>query len=222
MNVTGLEQFHQYKSNDETDSGPFQATQSSLHHPALTLTQARATLKRTCGLCQHVPLARQTPVLRDETGAKSAGADLRYGEGGRTLFLVKKRQVRFISSALHFLDWNEMKGGRVNGVTLSGGRFWVGKKMAKVSVTSLGADFGPMHIVRRVQVFDQKIVRDRFAECGQANLRIEFIDRSEEWFQGNDINVDTLLIVVPKLILERRFGATLPHDPKFLGFQSLF
>jgi len=50
MNVTGLEQFHQRKSNDETDSGPFQATQSSLQHPAQILTQAQATLKRTSGL----------------------------------------------------------------------------------------------------------------------------------------------------------------------------
>jgi len=51
-----------------------------------------------------IPVAAPDPVLRDETGAKSAVADLRYGEGGRTLFLVKKRQVRFIPSALHFLD----------------------------------------------------------------------------------------------------------------------
>ena len=115
-----------------------------------------------------------------------------------------------------------MEGGRVNGVTLSRGRFRIGKNMAKVSVTSLGAHLGPTHIVRRVQVLDQKIFRDRFAKCGQADLCIEFIDRSEEWLEGNDIDVDTLLIAVPKLILERRFGATLPHDPKFLGFQSLF
>ena len=33
MNVTGLEQFHQGKSHDETDGGPFEASQNGLKHP---------------------------------------------------------------------------------------------------------------------------------------------------------------------------------------------
>ena len=33
MNVTGLEQFHQGKSNDETDSSPFEASENGLKHP---------------------------------------------------------------------------------------------------------------------------------------------------------------------------------------------
>ena len=47
MNVTGLEQFHQGKSNDETDSSPFKASKSGLKHPGQTLAQATTTLKRT-------------------------------------------------------------------------------------------------------------------------------------------------------------------------------
>ena len=34
MNVTSLEQFHQSKSHDETDGGPFEASQSCLKHHA--------------------------------------------------------------------------------------------------------------------------------------------------------------------------------------------
>ena len=64
MNVARLEQFHQRKSNDETDSRPFEASQNCLEHPAQILTQARATLKRTCGLPpprprRHAAAARQ-------------------------------------------------------------------------------------------------------------------------------------------------------------------
>jgi hypothetical protein len=45
MNMTGLEQFHQRKRDDETDSGPFEASQSGVKHPGPTLAQANAALK---------------------------------------------------------------------------------------------------------------------------------------------------------------------------------
>jgi hypothetical protein len=45
MNMTGLEQFHQCKRDDETDSGPFEASQSGVKHPGPTLAQANAALK---------------------------------------------------------------------------------------------------------------------------------------------------------------------------------
>ena len=110
-----------------------------------------------------------------------------------------------------------MEGGRVDGVTLSGGRFWVGKEMAKVGIASFGAHLGALHIVRSVHVLDEQIFRDRFAECGQPDLAVEFVELSEERFAGNDIDVDARAVLIPKLILERRFGATLPHDPILLG-----
>ena len=40
MNMAGLEQFHERKSYDETDSTPFEASQNGLKHPAQTLAQA--------------------------------------------------------------------------------------------------------------------------------------------------------------------------------------
>src|SRR6266496_1698809 len=50
-----------------------------------------------------------------------------------------------------------------------------------------------------------------------ADVAVEFVERSEEWFAGNDIDIDAGALVVPQLILERRLGATLPHDGIFLG-----
>jgi hypothetical protein len=42
-----------------------------------------------------------------------------------TLFLLHKRQVRFVTSIFHFFDRDKMEGGRVNDVTLSRGRLRV-------------------------------------------------------------------------------------------------
>jgi hypothetical protein len=110
-----------------------------------------------------------------------------------------------------------MEGGRVNGVILSGGRFRVGKEIAKVGVTSFGAHLGALHIDRSVHLLDEEIFRDRFAECRHADAGIEFVERSEQWFAGDDIDVDAGTLVIPELVLIRRLGATFPHDEIFLG-----
>jgi hypothetical protein len=93
-----------------------------------------------------------------------------------------------------------MEGGRVNGVTLPGGRFRVRKEMAKVGIASFGAHLGALHIVRSVQALDEEIFRDRFAKRGHAEAAIEFVKRSEEWFAGNDIDVNAGALVVPDSI----------------------
>ncbi|SRR5713101_345858 len=141
-----------------------------------------------------------------------------YSDPVRALLFLQKRQERFVTFVFHSFDWNEMEGGRVNGVTLSGGRFRVGKEMAKMGVTSFGAHLGALHIVRSVQLLDEEIFRDRFAKRGHADAAVEFVERSEQWFAGNDIDVDPGPLVVPELILESSLGATFPHDEIFLGF----
>src|SRR5947208_15230125 len=140
-----------------------------------------------------------------------------YSDPVRALLFLHKRQERFVTFTFHFFDWNEMEGGRINGVTLSGGRFRVGKEMAKVGVTSFGAQLGALHIVRSVQVLDEEIFRDRFAECGHADAGVVFVERSEEWFAGNNIDVDAGALVVPEFVLKRGLRATFPHDGIFLG-----
>ena len=59
MNMAGLEQFHQYKSHDETDGTPFEASQNGVKHPAKTLAQATTALKRALVLgATHTQLTR--------------------------------------------------------------------------------------------------------------------------------------------------------------------
>jgi hypothetical protein len=86
-----------------------------------------------------------------------------------------------------------------------------------VGVASFRAHLGALHIVRSVQVLDEEIFRDRFAKRGHAGATVEFVQRSEEWFAGSDIDVDASTVVIPELVLKRRFGATFPHDEIFLG-----
>ena len=128
------------------------------------------------------------------------------------LLFLQQRQERFVTFLFHSFHWDEMEGGRVNGVTLSGGRFRVGKEIAKAGIASFGAHLGALHIVRSVQVLDEEIFRDRFPECGHAGATIEFVQRSEEWFAGNDINVDAGTLVIPEFVLKGGLRATCPHD----------
>jgi hypothetical protein len=140
----------------------------------------------------------------------------------RTLLFLQKRQERFVTAAFHFFFRNEMEGGRIDGVTLSGGRFRIGKEMAKVSVASFGAHLRTLHIVRSVQVLDEEIFRDRFAKCGHAYARVVFVERNKEWFAGDDIDINAGALVVPELVLENPLGATFPHHEIFLGLQPVF
>src|SRR5437667_10052954 len=110
-----------------------------------------------------------------------------------------------------------MEGGRVDGVALSGRRRRVGKEMAKVGIASFGAHLSALHIVRSVRFLDEKILRDRFGKRGVAGAAIEFVERSEEWFTGNDIDVDAGALVLPELVLKRSLAATFAHDEVFLG-----
>src|SRR5262245_21151280 len=111
-----------------------------------------------------------------------------------------------------------MKRGGVNDVPSAGGRIWVGKDVAKASVTSLGAHLDPLHFVSVVGHLDKEIVRNGFRERGQADFAVELVDGSEKRFASNDINVDADLLVIPELILKRCLRAVLPHHAPFLGF----
>lgn len=67
-----------------------------------------------------------------------------------------ERQVLFVTSVLHFADRDEVEGSRVNDVTLSAGRFRIGKHIAKVGVTSLGVHLCTLHVVRSIQALGQR------------------------------------------------------------------
>jgi hypothetical protein len=115
-----------------------------------------------------------------------------------------------------------MESGRVNGVALPCRRSWVGKEMAKVGTAAFGTDLSALHVPRGVHFFDHEIFRDWFGKRGPAGAAIEFVERSKEWFAGDDIDVKADTLVVPELILEGGLGAILAHDKILVRLQSPF
>ena len=105
-----------------------------------------------------------------------------------------------------------MEGGRVDGVALSRRRSRVGKEMPEVGIASFGANLRALHVARSVHAFNEEIFRDRLGKRGPARAAIEFVERSKEWFAGDDVDVDAGTLVVPELILEGSLCAILPHD----------
>jgi len=110
-----------------------------------------------------------------------------------------------------------MERGGVNRVALSGGRFGVGENIAEMGVAAFGGDSGALHIVGSIQFLNQQIFRDWLGKGGLADAGIVFVERTKQGFAGDDIDVNAGPLVVPKLILERRLGAALPHHEIFLG-----
>jgi hypothetical protein len=91
-----------------------------------------------------------------------------------------------------------------------------------VGVTSLGVHLGALQVVGSIQALREEIFRDRLGKRREADAGVEFVDRSEERFTANDVDVDAGLLIIPELILESPLAATLAHDGIFLGLQSLF
>ena len=84
--------------------------------------------------------------------------------------------------------------------------------MPEVGIASFGADFSTLHVARSVHAFDEEIFRDRFGKRRPSRAAIEFLERSEEWFAGDNIDVNSGALVVPKLILEGGLCPILAHD----------
>src|SRR5947207_2006138 len=128
------------------------------------------------------------------------------------LLFLQERQERFVAVVFHSFDGNEMEGGRVDGVALSSRRGRVGKEMAEVGIAAFGADLSALHAVRSVHFLDEEIFGDWLGKRRPARAAIEFVERSKEWFAGDDVDVDAGTLVIPELILEGSLCAILPHD----------
>ena len=83
------------------------------------------------------------------------------------------------------------------------------------------ADFGPIHSHGAIGFLDDLFFGDRFGETGPAASAIEFVERSEEWFAGDHINVNPWRVIVPVGVVERGLGATFLCHVVLLGRQLL-
>ncbi len=84
--------------------------------------------------------------------------------------------------------------------------------MAEVSIAPFGAHLGTLHVVRSVEFLDQKIFRDWFGKCENTDAAIVFVERGEEWFARDNVDIDAGAVVIPEIVLEGHLCAVFPHD----------
>src|ERR1043165_4159735 len=88
------------------------------------------------------------------------------------------------------------------------------KDVAEVGIGGFGAHFGPLHKGGSVGFLGDLVFLDWLGKAWPAGAGIEFIQRTEQRFAGNNIHINTGLMIVPICVLERRFRAALLGDAK--------
>ena len=104
---------------------------------------------------------------------------------------------------------NKAHGSRIHAVTFAGRCWAVTKHMPQMAVSMFAPDLGPDRKELAV-LTGHYIFRDqRFAETRPAGTRFILILGAEQRFAGDNINIDTLPVIVPVFILKGRLGAFL-------------
>src|SRR5262249_36334041 len=97
---------------------------------------------------------------------------------------------------------------------------WFGavvKNMTQVRIRMLGTDFSSNHEMLAIVKLNQIVFLERFGEARPAGSGIEFIERAEERFPGDHVHINARLLIVPVLIMKRRFGSLVLGDFILLG-----
>ena len=84
--------------------------------------------------------------------------------------------------------------------------------MAEMGIAFRAANFGTVHSQGAIGFLNDFFFGDRFGETGPAATAVELIERSEERFAGDDINVNPGRVIIPIGVVERGFSATLLRD----------
>jgi hypothetical protein len=88
--------------------------------------------------------------------------------------------------------------------------------VAKVAVAVLGANLGPCHAVRVVNVLDDICGLERPRETRPSRPAVELVEGCEERFAENHVDVEARLLVVPVLIGEGALGCVSLRDAVLL------
>src|SRR5262245_28879029 len=88
-----------------------------------------------------------------------------------------------------------------------------------MTVAVLGADLGPCHAVRAVNVLDDVRGLDGPRETGPSCPAVELVEGCEERLAGNHVDVEARLLVVPVFVGEGALGSVSLRDAVLLGRQ---
>ncbi len=89
-------------------------------------------------------------------------------------------------------------------------------------IGSLRAHFSAFHEMGAVIALDDFFIRERLAEARPAAPGIEFIQRTEKRFAGNDVDVNAGFVIVPEVVAEGRLGIGVLRHLKLHRGELLF
>src|SRR5580704_14457865 len=120
------------------------------------------------------------------------------GTSSISLLWLKKFEIFAVAFVFELVDGNEAQGCRIDAVTQSPGIFGaVIKYMTQVARTVARAHLSPVHSMTVVRQFLDVFGLHGLCETWPATVAIKFVEGRKERFTGNDVHVDTWLIVIP-------------------------
>jgi hypothetical protein len=83
------------------------------------------------------------------------------------------------------------------------------------------ADLRPFHAERPIRFFDNRLRIDRFGKTWPPGSGIEFFFRGEKRLTGDNVDIDSGLMIVPVSVSKRRLSSVFFSDVVLLGTQTL-
>src|ERR1700751_6173226 len=87
--------------------------------------------------------------------------------------------------------------------------------MTQVAVTVTRPHLSPDHSMTVIRLLLEVLGIHGFCETRPATVAIKFVEGREERFTGNDVHVDTWLIMIPIRIIKRTLGTVLLRNLKW-------
>ena len=135
------------------------------------------------------------------------------------LRFTKQVQILTQTFLLEFFEWNKSHCRRVHAVTQSCWRWTIIKNVPEVRIGVHGSHLCSLHSVSLVRARFYVFRLERLAEAGPAAIRIELVERTKERLAGDDIDINSRLVVVPVRVVKWRFRAILLRDLILFGCQ---
>jgi len=122
---------------------------------------------------------------------------------------------------LQFLDRDKLERGGVDTITETGRPRTVGENMPQMGIPFLGSNFYARYSMGRVFVCRDIFRFQRPVKTGPAGPRIKFVGRAEQRLTRNHVDVNSRLLMIPILVLKRRFRSAFLRDFELKRRQSL-